>query len=56
MKRTVTPQVSHRSPIEVARELRRWMQRTGTTQRAIAAELGITQPHVSQILAGQFGW
>jgi transcriptional regulator with XRE-family HTH domain len=44
-----------RSPIDIARDLRRWMLRTGTTQAAVARKLGITQPHVSQILAGQFG-
>lgn len=43
-----------RSPIEIARDLRRWMRQAGVTQRTVARRLRVTQPHVSQILAGQF--
>ncbi|MGH7532242.1 MAG: helix-turn-helix domain-containing protein [Gemmatimonadales bacterium] len=43
-----------RSPIEIARDLRRWMRQAGVTQRVMAQRLRVTQPHVSQILAGQF--
>lgn len=43
-----------RAPLEIARDLRRWMRQTGTTQGVMARRLDVTQPHVSQILAGQF--
>lgn len=34
-------------------ELARWAARTGRSQQALAEELGVSQAHVSRLLAGQ---
>ena len=36
-------------------QLRRYIQKHRTTQRALAAELGISETHLSAILAGRYG-
>lgn len=39
---------------EIAGELRLWLKTTGKTQAELARTLGVTQPHISRILAGDF--
>ncbi len=43
-----------RPALEIAGDLSRWFQDQGKTQTEIASELGVTQPHLSRILAGCF--
>jgi transcriptional regulator with XRE-family HTH domain len=45
---------AYRSAAEIARDLRSWMKSRSETQTAVAARIGVTQPQLSRILAGNF--